>query len=165
MSEMGPSTRASSRRRPTSPVSVKDHNESAVEGPGGLPTSDAAQADSPQPRPRQGVFSRIGAKYALIGVLLLLWVTFSVLNTGAFATTSNLQTILSVQATTGLLALAVVVPIVHGHFDLSTGFQFGLAQSLCAVLIIRDGWSPVAAVVLVIAIGVVIGVINGQLIT
>lgn len=168
MSEKGPTTRASSRRRPTSPVSVKDHNESAVEGPGGLPrgtTSDAAQADSPEPRPRQGVFSRIGAKYALIGVLLLLWVTFSVLNTGAFATTSNLQTILSVQATTGLLALAVVVPIVHGHFDLSTGFQFGLAQSLCAVLIIRDGWSPVAAVALVIVIGVVIGVINGQLIT
>jgi ribose transport system permease protein len=86
-------------------------------------------------------------------------------NPAAFATVSNIQTILSVQATTGLLALAVVVPLVAGHFDLSTGFQFGLAQSLCAVLVIREQWHPLIALLVVLVGGLVIGTINGQLIT
>ncbi|MCU1479337.1 MAG: ABC-type sugar transporter, permease protein [Subtercola sp.] len=105
------------------------------------------------------------SKFALIGVLVLLWVIFSLLNPSVFATVSNLQTILSVQATTGLLALAVVVPLVAGHFDLSTGFQLGLAQSLCAVLVLREHWPPLIALLLVLLVGVVIGVVNGQLIT
>ncbi|GAA1018885.1 sugar ABC transporter permease [Acrocarpospora pleiomorpha] len=96
---------------------------------------------------------------------MLLWVAFSLNNPQVFATTSNLQTILSVQAMTGLLALAVVVPLVAGHFDLSTGFQLGLAQSLCAVLVIQHQWPPLLALVVVVGIGVVIGIVNGQLIT
>lgn len=111
------------------------------------------------------VLSETVSRFALIGVLVLLWVVFSLINPDVFATTSNLQSILSVQAMTGLLALAVVVPLVAGHFDLSTGFQLGLAQSLCAVLVIQNGWHPLLALGTVVALGVVIGVINGQLIT
>lgn len=109
--------------------------------------------------------SELVSKFALGGVLVLLWVAFSVTNPQVFATTSNLQTILSVQATTGLVALAVVVPLVAGHFDLSTGFQLGLGQSLCAVLVINEKWPPLIALVVVMGIGLLIGAINGQLIT
>ncbi|MGP3534206.1 ABC transporter permease [Microbacterium sp. RD1] len=122
--------------------------------------------DGSSPRRRGGeLLADAGSRFALIGVLVLLWVVFSVVNPAAFATVSNLQTILSVQATTGLLALAVVVPLVAGHFDLSTGFQFGLAQSLCALLVIRQQWNPLLALGFVLVVGVVIGVVNGQLIT
>lgn len=114
---------------------------------------------------RRGVLSDLTSRFALIGVLVLLWLIFSIVNPATFATVSNLQTILSVQATTGLLALAVVVPLVAGHFDLSTGFQFGLAQSLCAILVIREQWHPLLALVFVLVVGVVIGIVNGQLIT
>lgn len=105
------------------------------------------------------------SRFALVGVLVLLWVVFSVSNPQVFATVSNLQTVLSVQATTGLLALAVVVPLVAGHFDLSTGFQLGLAQSLSAVLVIKNEWPPIPALIVVLLVGVLIGFINGQLIT
>lgn len=127
-----------------------------------------AAAEESQESRRRGtrdLLSEIVSRFALVGVLVLLWVAFSLNNPEVFATTSNLQTILSVQATTGLLALAVVVPLVAGHFDLSTGFQLGLAQSLCAVLVIQNGWSPLFALLTVVAVGVLIGVINGQLIT
>lgn len=107
----------------------------------------------------------VASKYALIGVLALLSIGFSLGNPTAFATTANLQTILAVQATTGLLALAVVVPLVAGQMDLSTGFQLGLGQSLCAVLVIREQWPPVVALLVVLAVGTAIGVFNGQLIT
>lgn len=112
-----------------------------------------------------GLLSDVVSKFALVGVLALLWVVFSINNPQVFATVSNLQTILSVQATTGLLALAVVVPLVAGHFDLSTGFQLGLAQSLCAVLVIRNQWPPMLALAAVIVVGIAIGIINGQLVT
>jgi ribose transport system permease protein len=111
------------------------------------------------------LLSDLVSRFALVGVLVLLWVTFSLTNPQVFATTSNLQTILSVQATTGLVALAVVVTLVAGHFDLSTGFQLGLAQSLCAVLVIKEQWPPLIALGLVMVVGLVIGVINGQLVT
>ncbi|MET0886354.1 MAG: ABC transporter permease [Mycetocola sp.] len=127
--------------------------------------ADAATSAASRRASRSTSFSDFGSKYALIGILILLWIIFSVVNPAAFATLSNLQTILSVQATTGLLALAVVVPLVAGHFDLSTGFQFGLAQSLCAVLIIREGWPPLPALCVVFVVGLLIGVVNGQLIT
>lgn len=109
--------------------------------------------------------SDLTSRFGLIFVLVLLWIGFSLRNPDAFATTANLQTVLSVQATTGLLALAVVVPLVAGQFDLSTGFQLGLAQSLCAVLVIQRQWPPLLALVVVLAVGVLIGTINGQLIT
>lgn len=119
------------------------------------------------PRGNRGreLLADAGSRFALIGVLLILWVIFSIVNPAAFATVSNLQTILSVQATTGLLALAVMVPLVAGHFDLSSGFQFGLAQSLCAILVIREQWHPLLALLFVLAVGVIIGAVNGQLIT
>lgn len=135
----------------------------------GRARSESASRNAPDRRPslriRNGVLADVSSKYALIGILGLLWVIFSVVNPQVFATASNLQTILSVQATVGLLALALLVPLITGHFDLSVGFQFGLAQSLCAVLVIREQWPPVLALIVVFAVGLLIGVINGQLIT
>lgn len=105
------------------------------------------------------------SKYSLIGVLALLWLIFSVWNPKVFATTANVQTVLLQQATVGLIALAVMVPLVAGHFDLSSGFQFGLSQSLCALLVIRHDVNPLAAIAIVLAVGALIGAINGELIT
>ena len=129
------------------------------------PDSAEVQSRKPSRRVSSNRFSDIGSRFGLVGVLVLLCVGFSLKNPQVFATTSNLQTILSVQATTGLLALAIVVPLVAGQFDLSTGFQLGLGQSLCAVLVITDKWPPLLALLVVLVVGVVIGTINGQLIT
>lgn len=144
-----------------SPISV-DHDDMVSAEPAEM----SNESRSPS---RRGLTSErlsdFTSRFALVGVLVVLWVGFSLKNPDVFATTSNLQTILSVQATTGLLALAVVVPLVAGQFDLSTGFQLGLAQSLCAVLVIREQWPPLLALVVVLVVGLVIGTINGQLIT
>ncbi|MFC5676013.1 ABC transporter permease [Aeromicrobium endophyticum] len=105
------------------------------------------------------------SKFSLIVVLAVLWVAFSLWNPSVFATWGNVQAILLQQATVGLLALAVMVPLVAGHYDLSAGFQFGMAQSLCAVLVLKEGWNPVVSIAAVLAVGALIGVINGQLIT
>jgi len=135
-------------------MSVSTHSDSSIVA--------ESQSDG---KGRSGGVSEVFSKYSLIGVLVMLCVVFSLWNPKVFATAPNVQTILLQQATVGLVALAVMVPLVAGQFDLSTGFQFGLTQSLCALLVIRQGWNPLAAIVVVVAVGVLMGVINGQLIT
>jgi ribose transport system permease protein len=125
----------------------------------------ATTGSAKEGRAAGAVVSDLTARFSLIVVLAVLWLTFSLWNPAVFPTTANLQTILLVQATTALLALAVMVPLVAGHFDLSAGFQFGMAQSLCAVLVIEGQWHPLLAIVVVLVIGVLIGIVNGQLVT
>ncbi|WP_433496980.1 ABC transporter permease [Sphaerimonospora sp. CA-214678] len=139
-------------------VTTMDHEMAAS------PMSVGIRGATPTPRRRLRV-TDVLSRYSLLIVLAALWIAFSVWNPTVFATTDNLRTILLQQSTVGLIALAVVVPLIAGHYDLSTGFQFGLAQSLCAVLVLREGWNPVAAILAVLVVGILIGVINGQLIT
>lgn len=132
------------------------------DAPSLVPARPSAARDR---RRTSSALSDVSSKYALIAILVLLCVVFSISNPAAFANMSNFQTILAVQATTGVLAMAVLVPLITGHFDLSTGFQFGLAQSLCAVLVIREQWPPLVAIAIVFAVGALLGAINGQLVT
>jgi ribose transport system permease protein len=89
---------------------------------------------------------------------------FSVLNPEIFPTAANAQTIASTQATVALLALAAMLPLVVGQFDISVGYQFGLAQGLCAHLIIREGLPAGIAVLVVMFVGVAVGLVNGVLV-
>ena len=105
-----------------------------------------------------------GQKYALIVVFAAIVGLFSVLNPAVFATAANAQTIASTQATVALLALAAMLPLVVGQFDISVGYQFGLAQGLCAYLIINEGVPAVAAILVTLAAGLLIGLVNGVLV-
>lgn len=131
-------------------------------------TSDSADAETRVRAGGRGLLRDVPnllSRYALVGVLLLLWLTFSLWNPHVFASVTNLQSILLVESTGAIIALAVLVPLVAGHFDLSAGFQFGLAQSLAAVLITHHHVNPVVVAIVVLTTGIGIGVINGQLIT
>ncbi len=105
-----------------------------------------------------------GQKYALIVVFAAIVGLFSVLNPAVFATGANAQTIASTQATVALLALAAMLPLVVGQFDISVGYQFGLAQGLCAHLIINEDVPAVAAILVTLAAGLLIGLVNGVLV-
>jgi len=105
-----------------------------------------------------------GQKYALIVVFAAIVGLFSVLNPAVFATGANAQTIASTQATVALLALAAMLPLVVGQFDISVGYQFGLAQGLCAYLIINEGVPAVVAILVTLAAGLLIGLVNGVLV-
>ena len=119
-------------------------------------------------RPETGRWRRVsraaGQKYALIVVFAAIVALFSLLNPTVFATTANAQTIASTQATVALLALAAMLPLIVGQFDISVGYQFGLAQGLCAHLIINEGVPAALAIVVVLAAGALVGLVNGVLV-
>lgn len=103
----------------------------------------------------------------IIGVVLLLAAMYGLLYwsdpTHAFKW-SNLKDVLSQQAFFGVITIGVGVLILTGGIDLSIGSVVGFSAILFGVLM-RNGVSPYAAAAVVVACGVVIGVINAGLIT
>lgn len=110
-------------------------------------------------------FVALLSRFGLLMVFAIVVALFAAINASNFLTVGNAQLIALTQAIIGFIALAVMLPMIVGQFDLSAGFQFGLAQGLCAVLILRLGWHPALAVLVVLGTGALIGLVNGLLIT
>jgi ribose transport system permease protein len=104
-------------------------------------------------------------RYGLVLVLVVIAVGFSIARPSTYPTLSNVQTIASNNAVIAFLALAALLPLITGQFDVSLGYQLGLSQSLCAGLIVNQGLPCGVAVLLAISACVAIGVINGLLVT
>lgn len=65
----------------------------------------------------------------------------------------------------GLLATGMTLVILTGGIDLSVGSVVGLSATLFALLTIGYGWGVFPAILAVICMGIVLGALNGALIT
>lgn len=129
---------------------------------------DSSPAVAPAPaRRRSGVHDvavRLAGRYSLVLVFAAIVVGFTIANPDVFPTARNAQTIAATNAVICLLALAAMLPLVVGKFDISVGFQLGLAQGLCAGFIVNSGMPAGLAIAIVVAVGALVGAINGLLI-
>lgn len=107
------------------------------------------------------LFSSAVTRFATLVLLIALIVVFSLVRSD-FRTTQNWSALLVTQAVTGALALAALMPLIVGEFDLSLGFSLGFLAMLGAWL---SGQHQSAAVVVVamIAAGALVGLLNGLL--
>jgi ribose transport system permease protein len=83
---------------------------------------------------------------------------------GTFATAHNVRTILVQAAPVAVAALGMTVIIIAGGIDLSAGTALALAATVMA-WVLREGYSPTAAVTAAIATGGAAGLLNGLLIS
>jgi ribose transport system permease protein len=91
-------------------------------------------------------------------------IIFGVWSPGTFLTMDTVHVIASQQAVAGIVALAVLIPMVAGQFDLSVGFTANLC-GLIAVLLLNDYGMPVPlAIVLAVVTGAMIGALNGLIV-
>lgn len=104
-------------------------------------------------------------RFGLLLVFVVVVVLFALLRPETYPTLTNFQSITSTQAVIALLALAAMMPLVVGQFDVSIGFQLGLSQTLCAGLVINDGWSVALAALAAVLACCVVGAVNGLLVT
>ena len=111
------------------------------------------------------VLLRFLATFGLAILLVMLIIVFSLLLPSTFPTAFNARSILSDKSIIAMLALAEMVPIATGQFDLSIGYHIGLAHILAVGLQVNQGlpWPLVVAIVL--ALGALVGLINGLLVT
>ena len=103
-------------------------------------------------------------RYALVVLFAATLIFFSVWSktSGTFPHAANFKNVLGNQAYTGILALAIMIPLVCGEFDFSVGNSAGLTQVLCAGFMARLGWAVPLAILVPIAIGAFIGLSNGN---
>jgi ribose transport system permease protein len=86
---------------------------------------------------------------------------FTVRLPGSYLTWENLKSVLEQQSTLLVLSLGVTFVLVIGEFDLSFSATIGLSGA-CAVLLMSDRNAPVVVAILAaIAVGVVVGLVNG----
>jgi ribose transport system permease protein len=120
----------------------------------------ASQADTqPRERARPQWLTRYSGVVILIGLIVL----FGILEPSTFLTTSTLRSVLSDQAITAILALALLLPLAAGVFDLSIASMMGLAIMLVAEFQ-AHGMPWVLSVLLVLAIGAGVGAINAVIV-
>ncbi|MFF5520037.1 ABC transporter permease [Streptomyces coeruleorubidus] len=105
----------------------------------------------------------IGA-YGLLALTALLYLVFSLALPETFPTLDTVDSILSNQSIPAVLALAAMVPIVTGAFDLSIGYGLGLAHVMVMQLVVNEGWPWPLACLTVLAGGLVVGVLNGVIV-
>ncbi len=129
--------------------------------------SDTATA--PRPKVSDGVLGdrrgvrHYATRFSMVGVLLALIMVATVLYPG-FLRPANLSNILSQNAAVGLIAIGMTFVILCGGFDLSVGATYALGATLYAGLTLQTGSIPLA-ILGALAAGLVVGLVNGSIIS
>jgi ribose transport system permease protein len=99
-------------------------------------------------------------RWGLLGVLVLVVAGFCVASPNEFATSANLHDILDSQAASVFIALAAILVLMAGEFDLSLGAVLGLSQYLVLKLIAGPGLAWPLAALVTLAVAALIGCVN-----
>lgn len=92
-------------------------------------------------------------------------VVFGLAEPGVFLTTGNLTSILNNGAILAILACGLTVVLVAGEFDLAFAAAASFGGALAAVLVAQAHWPLIVVALVVIASGIVIGIVCGVLVT
>lgn len=98
-------------------------------------------------------------------VIFVLWAIYLSLNTRNFATANNLFTVLRQASIIGIVAIGAHYVILLGDIDLSLASNLTLSGVVMAALMVNQGIAPLGALLITLALGAGIGVINGFIIT
>ncbi|MBX5156547.1 MULTISPECIES: ABC transporter permease [Rhizobium] len=110
---------------------------------------------------------KIGRLIPVYGLVILtvgLIVIFSILLPDTFPTVLNVRSIVSDKAIIALLSLAAMIPMASGRIDLTVGYGIVLWHILAISLQTAYGLPWPVAVIIVLALGVLTGFINGLLV-
>ena len=109
-------------------------------------------------------FRRFVAPSAMIGLLLLELVVFSMLAPDTFPTAVNFRAVAANQAILGLLTLALLVPLIAGEFDASLAAVLTVSSLTSASLMSNANWPLWAAIATALCASTVLGLVNGLIV-
>lgn len=133
-------------------------------GEGDARSARPGEGAPPRQSHRSSVVVRALQQYGMVIVLALMVLVFSIARPDTFATMDNFQSIVNNQAVLVLAALAVMIPLVVGGFDLSMPATLSLTSSLVIGLQAESGFPWPVAVLVCLAAGGAIGLANGLLV-
>ena len=106
-------------------------------------------------------FRNISAIY----IFVIIFVIFSIVTPETFLREGVWRTLLDAQSITVIAAIAVMIPLVTGSFNLAIGAEVGFAGILIAILQVQAGVPFLVAIPLTLLAGALIGLISGLIIT
>ena len=98
-------------------------------------------------------------------VIFVLWALFLAFATDSFATPNNIFTVLRQAAIIGIVAIGEHMVVLLGDMDVSLASILTLTGVAMAAALVHFGLPPVLAALLVLAIGALVGLVNGLIIT
>ncbi len=107
---------------------------------------------------------RLTPTYGLVILTFFLLILFSLLLPDTFPTLLNLRSIVSDKAIIAILSLAAMIPMAAGRIDLTVGYGIVLWHILAISLQTLYGFHWVAAVLVVLTLGAIVGFLNGLLV-
>ena len=114
---------------------------------------------------RLNIFNKSSITPSLIVVYALMVLIFSLVNPRFFSV-GNFKAIMASLAVSGIVAVGLTPVVLTGNFDISIGSIFGLTVVVVAKLFNVAGGVPIPVIILAgLAVGLIIGVINGLLVT
>jgi ribose transport system permease protein len=117
------------------------------------------QQQTPQ-RTRRRNFSTGFDRFSGLYLWSLFIIVFGLWVPDQFLTTSTLHSVAAQQAVTGMIAVAVLIPLAAGLYDLSVGATANVSGILTIVLMNNHHWAVAPAIVAGILIAVAIGLTN-----
>jgi len=116
---------------------------------------------SPGAKSGLGLVARYGTIITLVGMILIL----SVLSPKAFPTVYNFTNVVNQASLSMIIAGGLTLAVIVGELDLTVGFAASFHGVFVTGLIVNQHLPMAVAVVLDVALGAVIGLINGFVVT
>jgi ribose transport system permease protein len=101
---------------------------------------------------------------ALLGIVVISWIVVTI-DGGTYFTTANIVNILQRSVALGIVAAGQTVVILLGSLDLSVAWLISLSSLVLATQMDGQQANVLQAVLLVLAIGLLVGLVNGLIIT
>src|SRR5580692_347557 len=105
-------------------------------------------------------YARLFESVALLLVWAILIIGFGVAMPRSFPTWGNFSIIFASYAPAALLALAIIVPLTAGDYDLSVGATLTLSSAVIGVLNVWMHMPILLVLAIVLVIGVIVGLVN-----
>jgi ribose transport system permease protein len=100
-------------------------------------------------------------RFSAIYLWVIFLVVFGLWSPDEFLTKATFQSVASSQSIAGILAIAVLVPLACGQFDLSVGANANLTGIVVILFQTSLHWGVIESVLVSVLIGVSVGAVNG----
>jgi ribose transport system permease protein len=100
-------------------------------------------------------------KLSAVYLLIFFMILFQILAPGTFLTGTTIQLVLGEGVVTCLVALAFLIPLAAGSYDLSVGAMLGFALSISIYISIHSGLPAVPGALVALLACVLVGAVNG----
>lgn len=128
-----------------------------------LPVVAAERRPTPSAATRSRLRRILGAREAGLAAVLVLLVVFLAWRSPYFLTASNLTVVGRQIALALLVAIGMTFVILAGQIDLSVGSVVALVSVLTGIFMVTMGLPVVLSAALAIAVGALVGVVNGTI--